>query len=64
VRPGQSVTLIYSADNPKQIEITTLAVAKKRRTLFTTLSVAFGLGVCALGLAFDVGGPGRPTSTT
>ena len=63
VKPGQSVTLIYAIDNPKEIEITTLSAANKRRTLFTTLSLAFGLGVCALGLAFDVGGPARPTST-
>ena len=63
VLPGHHVTLIYAVDNPTDIEITTLSAAKKRRILFTTLSVAFGLGVCALGLAFDLGGPGRPTST-
>lgn len=59
VQPGQYVTLIYRTDDPRDIEITTLAAASKRRALFTTLSIAFGLGVCALGLAFDVGSPPR-----
>ena len=63
VKPGQSVTLIYAIDNPQEIEITTLVAANKRRMLFTALSLAFGLGVCALGLAYDVGGPARPTGT-
>jgi hypothetical protein len=61
VQRGQYVTLIYAPDNPADIEITTLSAANKRRALFTTLSIAFGLGVCALGLAFDVGSPPRPT---
>lgn len=60
VQPGQYVTLIYASDNPSNIEITTLAAASKRRALFTALTLAFGLGVCALGLAFDVGDPPRP----
>jgi hypothetical protein len=60
VQKGDTVTLIYSPNNPADIEITTLSRASKRRALFTSLSIAFGLAVCALGLVFDVGPP-RPS---
>jgi hypothetical protein len=50
VQPGDTVRLIYDPSQPKDIEISTLPRAQKRRLLITVLSVAFGLFVCLLGL--------------
>ena len=50
VKPADTVTLVYDARNPQQIEITTLERAQRRRLLFSGLAVALGLAVCGMGL--------------
>jgi hypothetical protein len=55
VHPGDTVQLLYDPRKPEDIEISTLALANRRRLLFTALSVAVGLGVCGLGLGFNLG---------
>jgi hypothetical protein len=50
VQRGDTVELLYDPRDPQQIEITTLSRAQNRRLLFVTVSIAFGVFVCVLGL--------------
>ena len=50
VRPGDTVRVIYDPNEPKQMEISTLSRAQKRRVMITALSVVFGVFVCLVGV--------------
>lgn len=54
VKPADTLQVIYDPRNPTDMEITTLSRAKNRRVMFTAISIAVGLFVCALALGIDL----------
>ncbi len=48
VQPADTLQVIYDPRDPTHVEVTTLARAHSRRSLFTALSIAVGLIVCLL----------------
>jgi hypothetical protein len=50
VKPADTVRVIYDARNPRDIEITTLERAQRRRLLFSAIGVAVGVFACGVAL--------------